>query len=95
MPKIIASELGRKRIRKFAVSKQSKVKKCTEIDSGIQNKRSAFVMDINDDKKEKVIVAIDFGTTFTGIASAYSGTPDDIDVVNQWPDGNAYSSEKV
>jgi len=36
----------------------------------------------------RLIVGIDFGTTYSGVAVAYSATPDDIDVIKTWPGGN-------
>ncbi|CBX93261.1 similar to Hsp70 family protein [Plenodomus lingam JN3] len=45
--------------------------------------------------QDRLIVGIDFGTTFSGVAAVYSATPDDIDVIKTWPGGNGLSSEKV
>lgn len=38
--------------------------------------------------QDRLIVGIDFGTTFSGVAAVYSATPDDIDVIKTWPGGN-------
>ncbi|KAJ6108479.1 hypothetical protein N7523_009802 [Penicillium sp. IBT 18751x] len=50
--------------------------------------------------KNRVIVAIDFGTTFSGVAWAQVSNPDAHYLINQWPDRissshNGVSSEKV
>ncbi|KAI6853569.1 hypothetical protein KC323_g9295 [Hortaea werneckii] len=47
---------------------------------------------------DRLVVGIDFGTTFSGVAFAHSGTPkapDEIAVIKTWPGGNNTTSEKV
>lgn len=45
-------------------------------------------------REDKLIVGVDFGTTFSGVAAAYSATPDDVDIVKSWPGGNGITSDK-
>ncbi|KAH9831286.1 glycoside hydrolase family 47 protein, partial [Teratosphaeria destructans] len=48
--------------------------------------------------QDALIVGIDFGTTFSGVAAAYSGNAeaaDDISVIKTWPGGNNITSDKV
>jgi len=35
------------------------------------------------------------GTTYSGVAAAYSANPDDIDIIKTWPSGNGITSDKV
>ncbi|KAI6821312.1 actin-like ATPase domain-containing protein [Hortaea werneckii] len=45
-----------------------------------------------------LVVGIDFGTTYSGVAHAYSGhtdKPDEINVIKSWPGGNNITSDKV
>ncbi|KAK5690192.1 hypothetical protein LTR97_012380 [Elasticomyces elasticus] len=44
---------------------------------------------------DKLIVGVDFGTTYSGVAAAYSANPDDIDIIKTWPGGNGITSDKV
>ena len=44
---------------------------------------------------DKLIVGVDFGTTYSGVAAAYSGSPDEIDIIKTWPGGNGITSDKV
>ncbi|KAK5737794.1 hypothetical protein LTR17_006442 [Elasticomyces elasticus] len=47
---------------------------------------------------DTLIVGIDFGTTFSGVAAAYSASPespDEINIVKTWPGGNNITSDKV
>jgi hypothetical protein len=37
---------------------------------------------------DKLIVGVDFGTTYSGVAAVYSATPDDIEIIKSWPGGN-------
>ncbi|KAF2154316.1 actin-like ATPase domain-containing protein [Myriangium duriaei CBS 260.36] len=53
-----------------------------------------------DEKSDEcIVVAIDFGTTFSGVAfgklSNLTIDPDKIDVIKAWPGENAFTSEKV
>ncbi|KAK1036539.1 hypothetical protein LTR33_016339, partial [Friedmanniomyces endolithicus] len=45
--------------------------------------------------QDKLIVGADFGTTYSGVAAAYSANPDDIDIIKTWPSGNGITSDKV
>lgn len=47
------------------------------------------------DGHDKLVVAIDFGTTYSGVATVYSANPDDLDVIKTWPGGNGITSDKV
>ncbi|RPB08315.1 actin-like ATPase domain-containing protein [Morchella conica CCBAS932] len=44
---------------------------------------------------DRLVVGVDFGTTYSGVAAVYSGTPDDIEVIKTWPGGNGITSDKV
>ncbi|RBA19955.1 hypothetical protein FPRO05_09255 [Fusarium proliferatum] len=44
---------------------------------------------------DRLIVGIDFGTTFSGVAAVYTSTPDDIEIIKTWPGGNGITSDKV
>lgn len=33
------------------------------------------------DMEDRLVVAVDFGTTFSGVATVYSANPDDLDVI--------------
>ncbi|KAL7266661.1 hypothetical protein RUND412_010786 [Rhizina undulata] len=48
-----------------------------------------------DNKPDRLIVGVDFGTTYSGVAAVYSATPDDIEVIKTWPGGNGITSDKV
>ncbi|KAH7398970.1 hypothetical protein DE146DRAFT_678065 [Phaeosphaeria sp. MPI-PUGE-AT-0046c] len=45
--------------------------------------------------QDRLIVGVDFGTTYSGVAAVYSATPDDIDIIKTWPGGNGITSDKV
>ncbi|KAG0644000.1 hypothetical protein HOY80DRAFT_1031541 [Tuber brumale] len=45
--------------------------------------------------KDRLVIGVDFGTTYSGVAAVYSGTPDDIEVIKTWPGGNGITSDKV
>jgi molecular chaperone DnaK (HSP70) len=45
--------------------------------------------------EDKIVICVDFGTTYSGVAAAYSATPDEIDIVKSWPGGNGITSDKV
>ncbi|KAI5244990.1 hypothetical protein E4T43_03459 [Aureobasidium subglaciale] len=48
--------------------------------------------------RDRLIIGVDFGTTFSGCALAYSGDPesaDEIQVVKSWPGSNGVTSDKV
>ncbi|KAG6227755.1 hypothetical protein E4U34_005206 [Claviceps purpurea] len=44
---------------------------------------------------DRLIVGVDFGTTFSGVAAVYTATPDDIEIIKTWPGGNGITSDKV
>ncbi|KAI6823504.1 actin-like ATPase domain-containing protein [Hortaea werneckii] len=47
---------------------------------------------------DRLVVGFDFGTTFSGVAAAYSANPeapDEINVIKTWPGGNNSTSDKV
>ncbi|KAK3116935.1 hypothetical protein LTR53_002158 [Teratosphaeriaceae sp. CCFEE 6253] len=47
---------------------------------------------------DTLIIAIDFGTTFSGVAAAYSGNPeapDELNTIKTWPGGSGTTSDKV
>lgn len=45
--------------------------------------------------QDRLIVGVDFGTTYSGVAACYSATPEDIDIIKTWPGGNGITSDKV
>ncbi|KAG6025073.1 hypothetical protein E4U41_001613, partial [Claviceps citrina] len=47
------------------------------------------------DDRDRLIVGVDFGTTFSGVAAVYTATPDDVDIIKSWPGGNGITSDKV
>lgn len=49
----------------------------------------------NNAPTDKLIVGVDFGTTYSGVAAVYSATPDDVDIIKTWPGGNGITSDKV
>ncbi|RYO86554.1 hypothetical protein DL763_006643 [Monosporascus cannonballus] len=44
---------------------------------------------------DRLIVGVDFGTTFSGVAAVYTSTPDDVEIIKSWPGGNGITSDKV
>ncbi|KAK5135987.1 hypothetical protein LTR08_004241 [Meristemomyces frigidus] len=46
-------------------------------------------------REDRLIVGVDFGTTYSGVAAVYSATPDDVDIIKTWPGGNGITSDKV
>ncbi|KAI7459930.1 actin-like ATPase domain-containing protein [Hortaea werneckii] len=47
---------------------------------------------------DRFVVGVDFGTTFSGVAAAYSANPeapDEINIIKSWPGGNNITSDKV
>ncbi|KAF2858139.1 putative hsp70 family protein [Piedraia hortae CBS 480.64] len=44
---------------------------------------------------DRLIVGVDFGTTYSGVAAVYSANPDDVDIIKTWPGGNGITSDKV
>lgn len=45
--------------------------------------------------QDRLVVGVDFGTTYSGVAAVYTATPDDIDIIKTWPGGNGITSDKV
>lgn len=46
-------------------------------------------------QQDRLIVGVDFGTTYSGVAAVYSATPDELDIIKTWPGGNGITSDKV
>lgn len=44
---------------------------------------------------DRLIVGVDFGTTYSGVATVYTSTPDDVEIIKTWPGGNGITSDKV
>ncbi|KAF2762167.1 actin-like ATPase domain-containing protein [Pseudovirgaria hyperparasitica] len=44
---------------------------------------------------DRLVVGVDFGTTYSGVATVYSANPDDIDIIKTWPSSNGLTSDKV
>ncbi|TVY26635.1 Heat shock 70 kDa protein [Lachnellula hyalina] len=44
---------------------------------------------------DRLIVGLDFGTTYSGVAAVYTSTPDDVEIIKTWPGGNGITSDKV
>ncbi|KAI9836017.1 MAG: hypothetical protein M1837_003535 [Sclerophora amabilis] len=44
---------------------------------------------------DRLIVGVDFGTTYSGVAAVYTSNPEDVDVIKTWPGGNGITSDKV
>ncbi|KAI1245517.1 hypothetical protein MGN70_012407 [Eutypa lata] len=44
---------------------------------------------------DRLIVGVDFGTTFSGVAAVYTSAPDDVEIIKTWPGGNGITSDKV
>lgn len=62
--------------------------------NGLQNAESNGDLD-HPTPADKLIVGVDFGTTYSGVAAAYSGSPDEVDIIKTWPGGNGITSDKV
>lgn len=45
--------------------------------------------------EDRLVVGVDFGTTYSGVAAVYSALPDDLDIIKTWPGGNGITSDKV
>ncbi|KAI0018272.1 actin-like ATPase domain-containing protein [Xylariomycetidae sp. FL0641] len=63
----------------------------TEAVNGPRRGPGHELMPVND----RLIVGVDFGTTFSGVAAVYTSTPDDIEIIKTWPGGNGITSDKV
>ena len=63
--------------------------------NGAQNGLSRLSIANGIPPQDKLIVGVDFGTTYSGVAAAYSATPDDVDIIKTWPGGNGITSDKV
>jgi hypothetical protein len=38
----------------------------------------------NEAQEERLVVGVDFGTTYSGVAVVYSGQPDDVDIIKTY-----------
>ncbi|KAK5175088.1 uncharacterized protein LTR77_000225 [Saxophila tyrrhenica] len=63
--------------------------------NGLQNGLDRMDLTNGSPPQDKLIVGVDFGTTYSGVAAAYSATPDDVDIIKTWPGGNGITSDKV
>ncbi|KAI1175764.1 actin-like ATPase domain-containing protein [Nemania sp. FL0916] len=63
----------------------------TEAINGPLREPARELMPAND----RLIVGVDFGTTFSGVAAVYTSTPDDVEIIKTWPGGNGITSDKV
>ncbi|KAI1210451.1 actin-like ATPase domain-containing protein [Annulohypoxylon truncatum] len=63
----------------------------TEAVNGPVREPARGLLAIND----RLIVGVDFGTTFSGVAAVYTSTPDDVEIIKTWPGGNGITSDKV
>ena len=76
----------------MTISKPSRQPNGTADMNGIQNDVGRmFISNGTSPPQDKLIVGVDFGTTYSGVAAAYSATPDDVDIIKTWPGGNAVS----
>lgn len=48
-----------------------------------------------EERQDRLVIGVDFGTTYSGVAAVYSATPDDVDIIKTWPGGNGITSDKV
>ncbi|KAK5120269.1 hypothetical protein LTR85_006475 [Meristemomyces frigidus] len=46
-------------------------------------------------QEDRLIVGVDFGTTYSGVAFTFDKTPNDVDIIKTWPGGNGITSDKV
>nr|POE46967.1 heat shock 70 kda protein 12a [Quercus suber] len=51
--------------------------------------------EVQQPQPDRLIIGVDFGTTYSGVAAVYSATPDDVDIIKTWPGGNGITSDKV
>lgn len=66
--------------------------------TGIEKGLAAATLEDNangHETQDRLIVGVDFGTTYSGVAAVYSSNPDDIDIIKTWPGGNGITSDKV
>ncbi|KAI2468258.1 actin-like ATPase domain-containing protein [Annulohypoxylon bovei var. microspora] len=63
----------------------------TEAVNGPVREPARGLLAVND----RLIVGVDFGTTFSGVAAVYTSTPDDVEIIKSWPGGNGITSDKV
>lgn len=40
--------------------------------------------DSSDDGEKRLVIGVDFGTTYSGVAVVYSGQPDDVDIIKTY-----------
>jgi hypothetical protein len=38
----------------------------------------------NGDHEKRLVIGVDFGTTYSGVAVVYSGQPDDVDIIKTY-----------
>ncbi|KAK1574456.1 uncharacterized protein LY79DRAFT_593272 [Colletotrichum navitas] len=46
------------------------------------------------DTEDAIVIGIDFGTTFSGVSWAFSGQPNDIEVITRWESEMNYASDR-
>ncbi|KAK2024068.1 actin-like ATPase domain-containing protein [Colletotrichum zoysiae] len=46
------------------------------------------------DNEDAIVIGIDFGTTFSGVSWAFSGQPNDIEVIMRWESDTNYASDR-
>ncbi|KAL7275881.1 hypothetical protein RUND412_001158 [Rhizina undulata] len=46
-------------------------------------------------KEPRLVIAVDFGTTFTGVAYVFSEDSENVEVINDWPGSGNRTSDKV
>ncbi|KAJ5339952.1 hypothetical protein N7452_006680 [Penicillium brevicompactum] len=46
-------------------------------------------------ERPTLVVGVDFGTTFSGVAWGFKDRPDDVDLIQSWPGGGNATSQKV
>lgn len=39
---------------------------------------------VNEPREERLVIGVDFGTTYSGVAVVYSGQPDDVDIIKTY-----------
>ncbi|KAF3051457.1 hypothetical protein E8E11_010107 [Didymella keratinophila] len=60
----------------------------------LQNVLERFNLSIDEDR-DRLIIGVDFGTTYSGIAYAFTGKPDEIHSVREWPGAPGQNKEKA
>lgn len=49
--------------------------------TGTNGVRPASMATDRDDSQDRIVCAVDFGTTFSGVATVYSANPEDLDII--------------